>query len=212
MRLHKVRIQNFRCVDNSEQFSLDQVTCLVGKNESGKTAILKAIHKLKPDNETTEIFEPSQDYPKRKWRPDVAIPSDPPVIETIWELDDTEVNELNHKYGKGTIPSKNFHLLKGYENKRVYDIQIDEQSLVKHLVTELNATERKPISGVKTLAGLRAGLEGIAQRSSGQEKVYQRIVNEFKSGALTTITHEIDTQILLFSISTNTCVFQAPYL
>ena len=46
MRLLKIRVQNFRCVEDSQEFSLSDVTCLVGKNESGKTALLKALHKL----------------------------------------------------------------------------------------------------------------------------------------------------------------------
>jgi predicted ATP-dependent endonuclease of OLD family len=47
MKLQKVQIKDFRCIDDSGEFVIDDVTCLVGKNESGKTAILKALHKLK---------------------------------------------------------------------------------------------------------------------------------------------------------------------
>jgi hypothetical protein len=37
MRLTGARVTNFRCVLDSETFTIDpQVTCLVGKNESGK--------------------------------------------------------------------------------------------------------------------------------------------------------------------------------
>ncbi len=37
MKLTKVRVENFRCVEDSNEFTVDQVTCLVGKNEAGKT-------------------------------------------------------------------------------------------------------------------------------------------------------------------------------
>ena len=200
MHLLKVRIQNFRCIDDSEEFSLDQVTCLVGKNESGKTAILKALHKLKPDKEEVEIFEPSHDYPKRRWRPDIPIPLEPPTIETSWVFDDFEFKTLEEKFGLGTIKNKRFRLTKGYDNKRLYDVQIDEQALIKHLVAEtgLIAAEKKQISGLKTLADLRKGLDGIVQRSSNQEILLQLIAYEFKLDASATIISLIDSMVPTF--------------
>jgi predicted ATP-dependent endonuclease of OLD family len=41
MKLAKAQITNYRCVDDSGEFSLNQTTCLVGKNESGKTTLLR---------------------------------------------------------------------------------------------------------------------------------------------------------------------------
>lgn len=44
MRVEKVRIQNFQCIRDSGEIPLDdQITVLVGENESGKSAILKAL-------------------------------------------------------------------------------------------------------------------------------------------------------------------------
>jgi len=42
MKLISARITNFRSIEDSEEFTLADLTCLVGKNESGKTTILKA--------------------------------------------------------------------------------------------------------------------------------------------------------------------------
>ena len=48
MKLIKAHVTNYRSVDDSTEFSLDQVTCLVGKNEAGKSAILTALAALNP--------------------------------------------------------------------------------------------------------------------------------------------------------------------
>jgi predicted ATP-dependent endonuclease of OLD family len=48
MKLISARVTNYKCIDDSEEFTLDQSTCLVGKNESGKTTILQALYKLNP--------------------------------------------------------------------------------------------------------------------------------------------------------------------
>ena len=44
MKLTSVRITNFRSIQDSTEFQIGDVTCLVGKNESGKTAFLRALH------------------------------------------------------------------------------------------------------------------------------------------------------------------------
>ena len=54
MRLLTVKVQDFRCVEDSTEFPIADVTCLVGKNESGKTALLKALHKIKPEDASKE--------------------------------------------------------------------------------------------------------------------------------------------------------------
>lgn len=42
------------------------VTCLVGKNESGKTTILKALHRLKPANGNGRSFNLTTEYPRSR--------------------------------------------------------------------------------------------------------------------------------------------------
>ena len=49
MKLQAVTIQKFRNFVDAQRIEIeDDVTCLVGKNESGKTTILKALHRLNP--------------------------------------------------------------------------------------------------------------------------------------------------------------------
>ena len=48
MKLIKAQVENFKCVEDSKTFRVDQVTCLIGKNEAGKTALLEALYKLNP--------------------------------------------------------------------------------------------------------------------------------------------------------------------
>ena len=43
MRLSKVQIREFQSIQDSTEIEVGPITCLVGKNESGKTAVLKAL-------------------------------------------------------------------------------------------------------------------------------------------------------------------------
>ena len=47
MRLTRARVINYKSIDDSGWVNLEDVTALVGKNESGKTAFLQALRKLR---------------------------------------------------------------------------------------------------------------------------------------------------------------------
>ena len=48
MKLARVHVTEFQSVRDSGAFEIGDITCLVGKNESGKTAILQALYRLNP--------------------------------------------------------------------------------------------------------------------------------------------------------------------
>jgi hypothetical protein len=63
VKLTKIQVRNFRSIDDSGEFEIDDLTCLVGKNEAGKTAILRAIHGLAPTDDFK--YDRTRDYPRR---------------------------------------------------------------------------------------------------------------------------------------------------
>lgn len=64
MKLTKIRIKEFQSVRDSNEFDTDDITCLVGKNEAGKTSILQAPYKLNPVISTDGEFDVTDDYPR----------------------------------------------------------------------------------------------------------------------------------------------------
>ncbi len=49
MRIHSYRVRKYRNVEDSAEIRLlDGLTCIVGENQSGKTALLRAVHKFNP--------------------------------------------------------------------------------------------------------------------------------------------------------------------
>ena len=65
MKLTKFRVTNFRSVNDSGWIDVDDVTALIGVNESGKSNLLLALWKLKPANEGD--IQPTSDYPKAQF-------------------------------------------------------------------------------------------------------------------------------------------------
>jgi energy-coupling factor transporter ATP-binding protein EcfA2 len=62
MKLKQFRIHNFRSVDNSDWIEAENITALIGVNESGKTNLLLPLWKLNPARDGQ--IQPTSDYPK----------------------------------------------------------------------------------------------------------------------------------------------------
>ena len=65
MRLIQFQVKDFRSVEKSGWLTVDDVTALIGVNESGKTNLLLPLWKLNPAREGE--IEPTSDYPKVKF-------------------------------------------------------------------------------------------------------------------------------------------------
>ena len=57
MKLQRLQVKNFRCIEDSTEFTICPVTCLVGKNGAGKTSLLEALYKLNPDVRELAAFD-----------------------------------------------------------------------------------------------------------------------------------------------------------
>ena len=67
MKLRQYRIREFKSIWDSGPIDIeDMKTCLVGKNESGKTALLHALYRTNPIIPEHAVFDETYDYPKRE--------------------------------------------------------------------------------------------------------------------------------------------------
>jgi len=116
MKLKSMQVKNFKCVEDSTQFDICPVTCLVGKNEAGKTSLLEALHKLNSDVAEMGEFDILLEYPRRRRkeyeRRTSATPDD--ALITRWELEDKDLNALEDQLGAGAIKSNIVEIRKGY--------------------------------------------------------------------------------------------------
>ncbi|MBT9156593.1 MAG: hypothetical protein DDT37_01581 [Firmicutes bacterium] len=118
MKLIKTQITNYRCIDDSQKFTLNQITCLVGKNESGKTVLLRAIEKLNALNESETVYNKTQDYPRRfltdyKERHGGG---EARVAWTVWRLEQPEIAALKAEFGPDCLGEEDeITVTKSYE-------------------------------------------------------------------------------------------------
>jgi predicted ATP-dependent endonuclease of OLD family len=104
MKLVKAQVTNYRSVENSGEFTIDDMLCLVGKNEAGKTAILLAIAGLNPHPLTPITYDKERDYPRRFLTEyGERHPHDQAVVATTWWQ--PEANTLKLRAYPGSLDS-----------------------------------------------------------------------------------------------------------
>jgi predicted ATP-dependent endonuclease of OLD family len=165
MKLLKARIQNFKSIDDSGWVDVDQVTCLVGKNESGKTAWVQALCKLNPVAGQPSDFDYELEYPRKRLQPYKRVHHDDPavVVQAVFELTDQEVAAIEEQFGEGALTSRTVTLTKTYDNTTSWTIPRDETAIVKHLVSdaELPAATAKELAELPRVFDLRQRLAAM---------------------------------------------------
>jgi len=205
MILRSVRVQNFKSVKDSTVFSIDKdVTCLVGKNESGKTAILQAITKLNPTDDRLATFD-EMEYPRHKLNEYQESKETAKALTTVWDLTAEDHAALEEVLGPPAKKIETITISKGYDNKRLYWITIDEKAVVRHLLDshELLADERATLGDSKTIAQLRAAGDKIQDPSQRQKNLLATLSASFEKNSVTNVAMNILDQrlpkIALFS-------------
>lgn len=101
----KFRVRNFRNIDDSGWIPVESVTALVGRNESGKTALLKALHKFNPATE--EPYNPQREFPRDRFTYEFKRDGGEfPVCEVEFLLSDKLRQHLRDMMKDAEPPSK----------------------------------------------------------------------------------------------------------
>ena len=159
MKLTKVRITEFQSILDSTEFEIGDVTCLVGKNEAGKTALLKALYRLNPIIEADGDFDPTDDYPRRAvsdYEDEIDAEKREPavVIQATYELVKEEVAEIENVLGSDCLVDSppTVILTKGYANTVEFcDLNVDCEAALNHLkcTAGLSSPVLEQLSGIR---------------------------------------------------------------
>ena len=142
MKLTKVRITEFQSIQDSTEFEIGDVTCLVGKNEAGKTAVLKALYRLLPINDTDGVFDATDHFPRRRlidYDEDVAAGNRDPatVVKATFTLESGDVSAITEVFGPDCLvaAAPSITLSKGYSKRLSFSsIAVNEEAAIRHCI------------------------------------------------------------------------------
>ncbi|WP_080518797.1 AAA family ATPase [Rhodopseudomonas palustris] len=96
MKLTSFQVQNFRSIEDSGWINVDNLTSLVGRNESGKSNLLLALASLNPPGKRAAL-NPVKDFPRSRRLEDCK--NNTVVVWAWWDLSDDEAAELKPLLG-----------------------------------------------------------------------------------------------------------------
>ena len=138
----RFRVLNFRNIDDSGWIPLERVTAFVGRNEAGKTALLKALHKFHPAVE--EPYSAQREFPRDRFTADYRDGGDWPVCQVEFELSAEFRKELGERLSGAGIP-QTATLTRYYDGslEYEYDTEISDDPVdPEELVTALDTLAR----------------------------------------------------------------------
>ena len=124
MILRSIRVRRYKNILDSGEVQMERdITCLVGKNESGKSALLQALYRLNPvPTGHPEAFVGLRDYPRREYARDrESIAHRCPIVATF-ELEDEDVRAVEEARGPHALFSQWVAVARSYDNRLVWEL------------------------------------------------------------------------------------------
>ena len=160
MKLASFQVFNYKNTDDSNKINIDpNVTCFVGKNEAGKTALLQALYRLNPVESAK--YDEIRDFPRkrlREYQRNVKLGREESamVITAIFTLHDKDISTVTERFGKCISPDKKLSISLRYDGSRIIGLDVDEQKWIKHYtsnsgLTGITAQKAKATKSLETL-------------------------------------------------------------
>ncbi len=145
MKLKKIEIKKYKSFENSQDFEIENdITILVGMNESGKTSALEVIAKTNYfQDDKTFKFNTTHDYPRKQKKKMDKTGIIPDAITCTFNINDDLVNQIENDLGKDTFKSREFYVTTKYDNRSTWSIvEIDLRKFVEHKTNELGISSK----------------------------------------------------------------------
>lgn len=187
MRLLRATVTNYKCIENSNTVEFGDVTCLVGKNESGKTTFLQALERLNPLSGRPSGFS-EVDFPRkrlREYRARKENEEDTVAVEAEFEMSELLYQKLQKEFGSGSITSRNFTVKRYYEDDTKYfGLQTNEKKALQHFISSLEVSEetKKKYLPHENFEALKKALSAIQEKTEEDNKSLAAIQAKFPNG------------------------------
>jgi len=190
MKLISVQVKKFRNILDSTVVPIqDNITCLVGKNESGKTTFMHALWRLHTTQPNTDFIIQSH-YPAWLEKSDKLrgenLEEVVPIFAT-YKLSPEEISEITNRFGS-VIVSDEVELSRNYKGTVLYSVKTDEAKFIKHFIGKLKipADMKDKVKGISHLKELKEFIkefekseaEGAADSKTNAEKLLKEVLGD----------------------------------
>jgi len=210
MKLIEVKVTKFKNIIDSNNVKVENdITCLVGKNESGKTSFLQALYQLNPARTNTR-FIVEENYPawleKLDRREGIELEK-VNVVTALFQLENEDKQIIENTFGS-ILTDETIELSKDYNNKLHYFIHIDGKKFIKELLKELSFSKevRSDFTKCETISELENIIDNYDEKQTEEENVNEKeieSINTLKQRLDNTIGENEDIQESIFNLLEN---------
>jgi len=164
MQLKTFRIRNFRSIKDSGEIDVSRITALLGRNESGKSNLLRGLHSLNP-LDGFKTLDPIKNFPRDRRLEECT--NDTEVVDTTWLLDEADKDALLEILPRATNVIE-INIGRRYGERRY--VGFPELKEISFDETDVRAKVKKIASGMRAKAAdgnaLEAAADAFEQKAS----------------------------------------------
>ena len=160
MRLKAFKVQMYRPILDSGWVDVDDITVIVGKNESGKTALLRALHKFNPFN--PDAYTLDREWPRGHRR---SQSLDQEALTARFEFEDEELREIAKVITSNESPSC-VEIARSYNGEYKYVLLPDDDVISPVRSEDVRALLGKLTSSEHASTGLMEGLSQVRDQAT----------------------------------------------
>lgn len=186
MLLKKVTIHKYKSFLTEQSYEVESaITRIVGKNESGKTALLEALAKSNYFEDNAEFkFDKDLDYPRSEL---IKVSGENPAVLTCeYEMSEDIIERIEDDFAEGIVAGKTFSVISYYDNSKtisgistnfevfknwlvsIFNIEDQDNDLIRaarsYSDLEKSVSENISLSGMKEV---KNELDKIKQNANG---------------------------------------------
>jgi len=155
--LTSVKLDKYKSYETPQSFDADEkVTVLVGKNESGKTAVLEAIAKTRYFEDDPKFkFDATHDYPRREKKRYDKSGEIAPCVTCTYKVSPDLFKQIAADVGASTYADPSFWVITDYGNtSRIGGVNADIKSFFKYFAEKHAIKDKGDIESLATLTSL----------------------------------------------------------
>ncbi len=191
-QLKKFRVTKFRSVKDSGWVDVNNTTCLVGTNESGKTNLLLALWKLNPAN--NEEIDPLSDYPRKEYVDFAKTKGNEVFISTVFEVNQSLAENLSNQTGFHTEITKSVKVSRKYNGEYNYEFakthvdsieSIELKNFLSKIIDDYNKSDvfgkEEEVTNELIIAFIKNEINEIPNNEKLGQVVFQNIRQKFEN-------------------------------
>ena len=180
MKLIEAHATNYRNIIDGDPVAIGQTTCLVGKNEAGKSAFLKALEGIRSTDAEFSEYGKVTNYPRRYLAEydEIHEGGKARVMRTLWKLESADIKAVTDEFGEHSLTGDTVTVTKTYDQtSTTWNLPFSRSKALEHLIGKhkLTAEDKAVLGAADSTAKAAEALTSLATATSEQQALLTEI-------------------------------------